>query len=353
MLIVGLWTCFNLIVAGVALGVVAERREPDRFPRLAIARRGHLTLGETTLPVAIDSVSAGGCAIRLERGPSVLDTAILGTSARLAVEPLGGQAPRAPLDLTLVHRTPVDGAIALGFGFVGMRPDTYMSLADLMYGDPGAMTRFLAKRRGHRNLVRGTLRFIAWGLREPFRAASYARKRLPEAAEPALAPAIARPADTIMIGGSDLVAIPMAGEAMTHAVSITPVDATVATALANEAYIDREQTIEIVEAPSSADLANTTTVIPFTSVAQATTKTEPRVAAPKADILSDLFERTTARAGLTVDAHDTTTLDDAETKRANEIEPAEWLRALLAIAAREAAPAIEGEWPDVGSSVAA
>ena len=64
MLIVGLWTSFNLVVAGVALGVVAERREPDRFPRLAIDRAGFVSLGTTHTPVTITSVSAGGCAMR-------------------------------------------------------------------------------------------------------------------------------------------------------------------------------------------------------------------------------------------------------------------------------------------------
>ncbi len=45
MLIVGLWTTFNLVIAGVALGVVAERRQPDRFPRLAVQRRGFVHMG--------------------------------------------------------------------------------------------------------------------------------------------------------------------------------------------------------------------------------------------------------------------------------------------------------------------
>ncbi len=91
MLIVGLWTTFNLAIAGVALGVVAERREPDRFPRLAIDRRGLLTSGAATTPVSIRSVSAGGCALRFAENEGV-PTFAAGTAFTLSVQPLDGEA---------------------------------------------------------------------------------------------------------------------------------------------------------------------------------------------------------------------------------------------------------------------
>ena len=49
-----------------------------------------------------------------------------------------------------------------------------MVLADLMYGDPGAIQRFLGRRRAHKNLFSGIWRFLRWGAVEPLRAASYA-----------------------------------------------------------------------------------------------------------------------------------------------------------------------------------
>jgi cellulose synthase (UDP-forming) len=39
MLVVGLWNTFNMVIAGVALGCVAERRQPDRHPRLRVTAR--------------------------------------------------------------------------------------------------------------------------------------------------------------------------------------------------------------------------------------------------------------------------------------------------------------------------
>src|SRR3954452_11977601 len=39
-----------MVIAGVALGCVAERKQPDRHPRLAIDRRGMLTIGGAAIP---------------------------------------------------------------------------------------------------------------------------------------------------------------------------------------------------------------------------------------------------------------------------------------------------------------
>ena len=170
MLIVGLWTTFNLAIAGVALGVVAERREPDRFPRLAIDRRGVLTCGEQAISVAINSVSVGGCAVRFAEGATVpVDLA----RCRLSVLPLEGPPVHAPLLLDLVHATPDADGVTYGFSFDTMGPAGYTALADLMYGDPEAMLRFQSKRRSHKNLFSGSLQFLYWGATEPVRAFSY------------------------------------------------------------------------------------------------------------------------------------------------------------------------------------
>ncbi len=175
MLIVGLWTTFNLAIAGVALGVVAERREPDRFPRLAIDRHGLLTSGETTAPVAIRSVSAGGCAVRFAEG--AVPAFAADAPCTLSVLPLAGEAAHAPLMLDLVHATPDADGVTYGFSFGTMAAPGYAALADLMYGDPGAMLRFQQKRRSHKNLVVGSLTFLYWGVTEPVRALSYLRRK--------------------------------------------------------------------------------------------------------------------------------------------------------------------------------
>ena len=199
MLIVGLWTSFNLVIAGAALGVVAERREPDRFPRLAIDRAGTLALDGRAAPVTIHSVSAGGCSLRVADA-ALAGTLAVGTRASLDVVPVGGAA-RTPLTIDLVHATPEKGATTFGFSFVAMTPGAYMTLADLMYGDPGAILRFQTSRRAHKSLLAGSWQFLKWGVGEPPRAIAHllahlslARLKRPRVERPVIAePTVVEP----------------------------------------------------------------------------------------------------------------------------------------------------------------
>jgi cellulose synthase (UDP-forming) len=46
-----------------------------------------------------------------------------------------------------------------------------------MYGDAGALAKFLAKRRKHMGILRGSAVFLRWGVCEPARALSYLLSR--------------------------------------------------------------------------------------------------------------------------------------------------------------------------------
>lgn len=187
MLIVGLWNGFNLIMAGVALGAVAERRQPDRHPRLAVDRRGLLEIGGERAPVEIETVSTGGCRLRLvgETPPAGLRKAEQ-VEARLIVDPVGGLTEGRSLPL-LVGAMDDGGRHGCAFGV--MQPEEYFVLADLMYGDAEALERFLARRRKHKSILVGTLQFLWWGLIEPIRAFAYLLKPIPVGARPEFPPA--------------------------------------------------------------------------------------------------------------------------------------------------------------------
>ena len=101
MLIVGLWNTFNLIMAGVGLGAVSERKQPDRHPRLTINRGGTLDVKGERVRCTVVNVSAGGCALHLEGD---LPASLLEgekTTARLIVDPIGDMAGDASLPLRL------------------------------------------------------------------------------------------------------------------------------------------------------------------------------------------------------------------------------------------------------------
>ena len=180
MFVVGLWTTFNLVIAGAALGAVAERRQIDRNPRLGIDRQGTLTLAGRSRPVVIGDVSAGGCAVRFDAAPDEVAGIGHGASGLLSIDPCEGNAAEPPVPVTLSHMTRTAATLRCGLAFGRLPLHHYRAIAELMYGDAGAIQRFVAGRRKPIGLVKGSLQFLKWSVTEPFRALSYATHRKPE-----------------------------------------------------------------------------------------------------------------------------------------------------------------------------
>jgi cellulose synthase (UDP-forming) len=173
MLVVGLWNAFNMVIAGAALGCVAERREPRRHPRLAIDRTGTLSTKDGDIPVIIRDVSAGGCSVVPIGSLSELPTITDGTDGRLSIEPRGTMVGTHSLPAIVRHMSGTSDNIRYGVQFGEIGAVEYYVLADLMYGEPEAIKKFLASRRKHKNVIVGTLTFMRWGFVEPFRAFAY------------------------------------------------------------------------------------------------------------------------------------------------------------------------------------
>jgi cellulose synthase (UDP-forming) len=174
MLVVGLWALFNLIIAAAALGVVAERRELRKYPRLTVARRGKVRFEDYTAEVEIVNVSAGGCAIRVPGAAFFGSSLPVGKSrGRLTIDSVGGRGESRALEVTVVRAESRDNSSAVGLKFEIRTAADYLALADLMYGDADALAKFLTARRRHMGIVRGTLVFLRWAITEPFRAFYY------------------------------------------------------------------------------------------------------------------------------------------------------------------------------------
>ncbi|QRE72730.1 UDP-forming cellulose synthase catalytic subunit [Methylobacterium aquaticum] len=174
MLVVGLWCGFNLVIAGVALGVVAERRQDERVPSLPVGRPASAAIGSEQIPVTVERMSAEAATLRRTDGapwPAMPEGGLLHAAAGPAL-PFTLRAAPEP-DLRVV-------------AFAALAPAQYRTVAGLMYGDAGALRGFLASRRRHRDLLTGSLRFLAWGIAEPVRALSYIGKsaRAPVAPAP-------------------------------------------------------------------------------------------------------------------------------------------------------------------------
>ncbi|MGX7708639.1 UDP-forming cellulose synthase catalytic subunit [Methylobacterium sp. Gmos1] len=169
MLVVGLWCGFNLVIAGVGLGVVAERRQDERVPSLPVGRPALAIVGDERVPVVVERMSTDAATLRRSDGapwPALPEGGALQAGAGAPLR-FSWQAAPAP-DLRVV-------------AFSALAPAEYRTVAGLMYGDAGALRAFLKGRRRHRDLLTGTLRFLAWGVAEPVRAVSYLGKPAPKA----------------------------------------------------------------------------------------------------------------------------------------------------------------------------
>jgi cellulose synthase (UDP-forming) len=172
MLVVGLWNGFNLITAGVALGVAAERAQTERMPSLAVERRAVLTLNGLAIDVAVERISGERCRIRMDAiVPLRRNTD--SNLGRLSVPPREGLAPhvaRAAIPVRLTGMTAAGEETVCDLTYEALPTDAYHVLAELMYSDADAMVRFQNARRKHKNLLAGSLQFIWWGLIGPMRA---------------------------------------------------------------------------------------------------------------------------------------------------------------------------------------
>jgi cellulose synthase (UDP-forming) len=177
LMIVGVWNAVNLIIAGVALGVVSERPERRRAQRLGVARRGMLEIvGGSTVPVSIEDVSTGGIRLRMieETIPQMKAGATI-AMLRLNLED-GGQTNEA-IALVLRRNGHDDQGPFFGMEFIQLTPPQYRLIASLLYRDWSVFERFRARRRESQNILTGSLRFLAWSLHYTLRAVLLAVKR--------------------------------------------------------------------------------------------------------------------------------------------------------------------------------
>jgi cellulose synthase (UDP-forming) len=110
------------------------------------------------------------------------------------VEPCEGVSPQPPVAVSLSHVAQLGETSRCGLSFTALKPAQYRAVAELMYGDAGAIARFLEGRRKPIGLVRGSARFMLWGVTEPLRALAYAFRKRPDAET---ATVVAEPAPVI------------------------------------------------------------------------------------------------------------------------------------------------------------
>lgn len=175
MLVVGGWCLFGTLLAGAALGVVAERRQQHRFHRLPVEREATLLAGGQAIPVAIVQVSSGDCVAVLpddgawrpeQGGPATLVPLATRADERLA-----------PVAVTIEALRGGTGGCEAELVFAAPSPAEYVTIADLMYGDATAIGRMLERRRRHKGVLAGSWQMLLFAVCGPVRALGCALRR--------------------------------------------------------------------------------------------------------------------------------------------------------------------------------
>ena len=164
--VVGIWNLLNLVIAGAALGVIAERRERRAAPRIPCLRSGELIVGRSPVQVSIEDVSIGGAkAIVIGEMPQLKGDRKL----RLRFESAGNPGVSHTLPVTVLSITSSDDRPTIGLAFDD-HTGSFPAIADLMLADMDVVRRRRSSRRRRRGTLSGALTFLGWSFVHPLRA---------------------------------------------------------------------------------------------------------------------------------------------------------------------------------------
>lgn len=155
--VVGGWNVFNLLMAAAAIGVVCERRNLRRAPRVRLSRMGELEVFGQRVPAMVEDGSMGGLKVRaleaLDREPGK------GEEITFYFTPL---ADIANDGLPLVVRNVMRDGQGVHFGCQPTRSDPlhFKLMADLVYADSSQWSAFQEARRKRIGVLRGTLFYL-------------------------------------------------------------------------------------------------------------------------------------------------------------------------------------------------
>ena len=169
-LVVGLWNVLNVLLAGCALGVVAERGEQQGSQRISSERRCELIFGEKRVLGMIANMSASGAMVRL-----------MGTAGELARDshvgihftPSSHPGGEPVLPAIVRHIETENGMTTIGMRYVVSEATHYRLVADLLFADSSRWTAFQQRRRRNPGILRGTIWFYALAIKQTVRGFIY------------------------------------------------------------------------------------------------------------------------------------------------------------------------------------
>ncbi len=169
-LVVAGWNVLNLIMAGAALGVVAERGERAASRRVKLQRRCEIGIDDHWYTASIENVSVGGAQVHVfskqVRGLAK------GQEALLRFQPHGASGLET-LPIVIRSVEPGGDLTAIGCQYQPAGPLDHRWIADLIFANSRQWSQFQESRRRNPGIVKGSLMFLSMALYQTSRGLIY------------------------------------------------------------------------------------------------------------------------------------------------------------------------------------
>ncbi|MGI4765321.1 MAG: hypothetical protein ACRYGP_09710, partial [Janthinobacterium lividum] len=154
LVVVGLWTALNLVLTGLAVGAVCEKRERRTVPRVMSDLRGVLSIGAENVAIRIRDMSYGGLRVEL------IDDAVVPAKSTCVLRVL------SDIDGTVLETPVITGGrrvsgsqAGIGLRFYGSNADRYRIVAQTIFSDVGRVYRHRSGDYRRLGLTTGSARF--------------------------------------------------------------------------------------------------------------------------------------------------------------------------------------------------
>jgi cellulose synthase (UDP-forming) len=173
-LVVGVWSLFNLFLTGSALGAVSERRERRGAPRVVShPLNARIIMGSETIPVTIEEMSLGGFRARTSVSVQLAPRA----TGILQIET--GDPATPTLETPIVHAGRRVHAVgrSVGLKFFGVNGDRFRIIAQVAFSNIAPLYARRSSRYGRPGIAIGSMFFVYSSVTQAFRGLGYALVR--------------------------------------------------------------------------------------------------------------------------------------------------------------------------------
>ncbi len=170
LVVVLLWSLFNLIIGGIALGAVSEVRQRRRHYRLPVDLKtmaAWLEVDGKSRIVKIKDAAIGGMA--LCEVDSIGVEPFSGAKARLHLRVAGTKRPVHSFNLNICWTREIGGTTAYGTSFDNPTARDRRTLAMLMFPNSNSLSKFRNSRQHPKSISSGSATVIGWFIYQTYR----------------------------------------------------------------------------------------------------------------------------------------------------------------------------------------